>query len=132
MEALRVNSRGTSPSVPPPGSRRGEAPAPIASARSAGPEPVAPHRAAAPVFRRPALQAPAARPEAEPTLGPPARAGDGQPAGAVPPRAPPSPPFEWLDLEIIPLGQKPDPRGYGVYARAHQPMPAPVLLIEVA
>jgi len=68
----------------------------------------------------------------EPTVVPAAGGGAQQAAVEPAPRAPAAPPFEWLDLEIIPLGQKPDPRGYAIYSQRPRPRPAPVILIETA
>jgi hypothetical protein len=79
---------------------------------------------AASTLRRPAREPVAARTSraSTPPRGEPGRT----------PAAEPAPPFEWLDLVLYPWGQKPDPRGYAVYARRPQPLPAPVILIETA
>lgn len=117
MEAIGSAIRGTS-SPPTPQPRRAEDVVLAAAARAGGAEPVLQRRSVEPVFRRPSIDAPPQRRE-------------GEPAQPRPPAREP-PPFEWLELEIIPYGQKPDPRGYAVYGQRPRPEPAPVVLIDAA
>jgi hypothetical protein len=132
VEAMGSVSRATGPSQPPAVTRRADAALLSLASRTSGAEPTLQRRSVEPVFRRPSLEPAAPRPTSEPVPGPAARPAASKEAGQAAVKAPAAPPFEWLDLEIIPLGQKPDPRGYAVYARAPQPMPAPVVLIETA
>lgn len=126
MDALGSAIRATNPSPPPSTGRRAEDLVLAVASRAGGAEPVLQRRSVEPIFRRPSLEPATRRPGAEPAPGQAAA----EPEAAAP--APPSPPFEWLDLEIIPLGQKPAPRGYAVYAQAPRPEPAPVILIDTA
>ncbi len=132
MDALSNAIRASTPSPPLPSSRRAEELVLATAARTGGAEPVLRRRSVEPIFHRPPVDPPRQRREAEPAPG--ARAGaPGQAAAEGPVAAPPpAPEFEWIDLEIIPLGQKPDPRGYGVYAKGPRPEPAPVVLIDAA
>lgn len=126
MDALGNAVRAASPSPPLATSRRAEDAVLTLASRPGGADPVLQRRSVEPVFRRPSLE-PAGR---HPSPVPGQRAA-AEPAPAVV-EAPPAPPFEWLDLEIIPLGTKPDRRGYAVYSRAPRPEPAPVILIDTA
>jgi hypothetical protein len=133
VEAITGFSQATTTSQPLHPSRRGEDVVLGLSARTSGAEPVAQRRAVEPVFRRPRLEG-AAHGTAQP-----AKSGAGQADAAAAKaaeqkaaEAAAAPAWEWLDLEIIPLGQKPDPRGYAIYAQKPQPQPVPVILIETA
>ena len=112
--AIRANS-----SQPTPQLRRAEDVVLAVAARPGGAEPVLQRRAVEPIFRRPPVEASPQRRE-------------GEPAQASPPAREPPPPFEWLDLEIVPYGQKPDPRGYAVYGQRPRPEPFPIVLIDAA
>jgi hypothetical protein len=129
VEAMRSVSRASGPSRPLAVSRRGEDAMVAQASRAAGAEPTPQRRAVEPLFRRPRLEPTSQRPTSEPALGARSRPAEATPVGRAAPKAPP---FEWLDLELIPLGRKPDPRGYAVYAQRPQPAPAPVILIDVA
>lgn len=118
VEAIGSAIRATSP-PPTPQARRAEDVVLAVAARAGGAEPVFQRRAVEPIFRRPPVEASQQRREGE--------AATPRPQAAREP-----PPFEWLDLEIIPYGQKPDPRGYAVYAQRPRPEPAPVVLIDAA
>lgn len=136
MEAQVGGIRGSSSSLPLSVSRRvDDLVLPVAT-RTSGVQQAALPRAVAPVFHRPVIQAASRREEPLPLIGARAeKAGQpGAPAAEPPPaRATPrAPAFEWLDLELIPPGQKPDPRGYAIYSQEHRPAPAPVILIETA
>jgi hypothetical protein len=92
--------------------------------------PVPQRKVVEPVLRRPAPEPPTPRRAAEPVLDPHRGTGEEE-AEPSPPRAPPAPPFEWLDLVLVPPGA-PSPRGHAVYSQAPRPVPAPVLLIDTA
>jgi len=127
LEALGNAIRAASPS-PLLTSRRAEDVVLSVAPRATGAAPAPQRRSVEPVFRRPSLEPAGQRPAPEPALGRPSA--DVQQAAVFAP--PPAPPFEWLDLEIIPPGRKPAPRGYAVYAQAPRPVPVPVLLIDTA
>jgi len=125
VEALGNAIRAANSPTPLPVSRRAEDVVLALASRATGADPVLQRRSVEPVFRRPSLEAPLQRPGAGAAAGQ-------RDAAAEAKAAPPAPPFEWLDLEIIPPGQKPSPRGYAVYAQAPRPEPVPVILIDTA
>ncbi|MCM2333525.1 MAG: hypothetical protein NDI82_06220 [Anaeromyxobacteraceae bacterium] len=132
MDALSNAIRASTPTPPLPSSRRAEELVLTSAARATGAEPLLQRRSVEPIFRRPAVDAARERRQAEPALGSRAGAGAKAAEAAPLPEPPPAPEFEWIDLEIVPFGQKPDPRGYGVYAKGPRPEPAPVVLIDAA
>jgi hypothetical protein len=133
VEAQAAAIRGSSSSAPLNLSRRGdEVVLPAAARAAAGVVPATLKKAVEPVFRRPSIEQTVQRPEATPLLGARAAAGE-KPAEPAAPRAAAAPAFEWIHLEIVPPGKKPDPRGYAVYSgKQPQPEPVPVILIDTA
>jgi hypothetical protein len=137
VEAQVAGIRGSSPAPPLATSRRTEEFVLPVATRTSGVQQAALRQAVEPVFRRPAVgpvagEARAARAEGTAGEARAAKADDKQ-AKADQARAARAPAFEWIHLEILPPGKKPDPRGYAVYSgKRHPPEPVPVILIDTA
>lgn len=128
MDALNTAIRTTAPAAPLPVSRRAEDAVLSLASRPGGAEPVLQRKSVEPVFRRPALEPARQRDGGTPAQEAQAR----QEAEAAKAANASEPPYAWLDLEIVPQGQKPDRRGYSVYARQSSPAPYPAILIDAA
>lgn len=135
MDALNTAIRTTAPAAPLPVSRRAEDAVLSLASRPGGAEPVLQRKSVEPIFRRPALE-PARKRDGsapvQPAQDAQARAESEAAKAAAKAARANEPPYAWLDLEIVPQGQKPDRRGYSVYARQSSPAPYPAILIDAA